>query len=120
MGNLRPGANASGRRSFEREMTHRKPPQDCADMSELRQAIDAIDVELVKLLRDRADYIDRAVTLKQANGWPARIQSRVEEVIANACRVAEAEGLDPQLVECIWRDMVDWSISREAREIPET
>jgi len=101
-------------------MTHCKPPQDCADMSELRQAIDAIDVELVKLLRDRVAYIDRAVTLKQANGWPARIQSRVEEVIANACRTAQAEGLDPKLVEGIWRDMVDWSISREARDIPET
>ena len=94
------------------------PPEGWFDRA--AEAIDAIDVELVKLLRDRADYIDRAVTLKQANGWPARIQSRVEEVIANACRVAEAEGLDPQLVERIWRDMVDWSISREAREIPET
>ncbi|NIZ13361.1 chorismate mutase [Phaeobacter sp. HF9A] len=101
-------------------MTYRKPPQDCADMAELRQAIDAIDVELVKLLRDRADYIDRAVTLKRANGWPARIHSRVEEVITNVCRTAEAEGLDPELVEGLWRDMVNWSITREAREIPET
>ncbi|MDF9303642.1 chorismate mutase [Tritonibacter mobilis] len=100
-------------------MTHRKPPQDCADMTELRQAIDAIDVELVKLLRARVDYIDRAVTLKQANGWPARIQSRVEEVVSNACQTADEEGLDTELVERIWRDMVDWSISREAREIPE-
>ncbi len=101
-------------------MTNRKPPQDCADMTELRAAIDTIDVELVKLLRARVGYIDRAVELKQANGWPARIPSRVEEVISNACRTAEAEGLDPALVEGIWRDMVDWSISREAREIPET
>jgi len=100
-------------------MTHRKPPQDCADMTDLRQAIDAIDVELVKLLRARVDYIDRAVTLKQANGWPARIQARVEEVVSNACQTADAEGLDAELVERIWRDMVDWSISREAREIPE-
>ncbi len=101
-------------------MTQRKAPQDCGDMTELRAAIDAIDVELVRMLRARADYIDRAVELKQANGWPARIPSRVEEVIANACRIAEAEGLDPALVEGIWRDMVDWSIAREARVIPET
>jgi len=101
-------------------MTNPKPPQDCADMGELRAAIDTLDVALVRMLRARADYIDRAVDLKQVNGWPARIPARVEEVVVNACRTAEAEGLDPALVEGIWRDMVDWSISREAREIPET
>ncbi len=88
-------------------------------MVELRRAIDTLDMELVRLLRDRAAYIDRAVVLKQRIGWPARIASRVDEVVDNVRRRAAAEGLDPSLAEALWRRIVDWSISREARDIPE-
>lgn len=100
-------------------MTSRKPPQDCTDMTELRASIDLIDAELVALLRDRAAYIDRAVALKRVNGWPARIPERVEQVVDNARAVAQRTELDPDLVEEIWRRLVDWSIDREAREIRE-
>ena len=47
----------------------------------------------------RAACIDRAVAVKRAEGLPARIGPRVEEVIANARAEAAAGGLDPALVE---------------------
>lgn len=95
------------------------PPQDCDDMGEVRAQIDDLDQELVKLLALRAQYIDRATALKQINGWPARIPSRVEEVVGNARSRAAAEQLDPDLIETLWRQLVDWSIAREAEKIPE-
>lgn len=100
-------------------MTNRIPPQDCNDMSDLRAQIDALDEELVALFVERAGYIDRAIALKQINGWPARIPERVEEVVTNAGDRAEAAGLDRELVERLWRQLVDWSIAREARVIRE-
>ncbi|MBQ4827598.1 chorismate mutase [Leisingera sp. HS039] len=100
-------------------MSTETPPQDCQSMAEVRAQIDRLDIELVQLLAARAGYIDRAIRLKQANGWPARIPERVEEVVMNARAAAEGEGLDPDLIEGLWRQLVDWSIAREARVIRE-
>ncbi|MEW2915408.1 chorismate mutase [Leisingera sp. JC11] len=100
-------------------MTKLTPPEDCSSMEALRAEIDRLDIELVQLLAVRAGYIDRAVQLKQQNGWPARIPDRVEEVVMNARAAAEGEGLDPDLIERLWRQLVDWSIAREARVIRE-
>lgn len=90
-------------------------PSDCHDMTVLRASIDALDAEIVAKLRVRADFIDRAAQLKQGNGLPARIDDRVEEVVAKVRAEALALGLDPSLVEDLWRRLIDWSIAREER-----
>ncbi|CUJ87204.1 T-protein [Shimia thalassica] len=92
-------------------------PVDCASMPELRVEIDHLDRFLVALLAKRATYIDRAIELKQINGWPARIPDRVEDVVAKVRETAKAEGLDPDLIERLWRELIDWSIAREAQVI---
>ncbi|KPD13072.1 chorismate mutase [Phaeobacter sp. 11ANDIMAR09] len=101
-------------------MTHLIPPPHCGDMAELRGQIDDLDEMLVELLATRAGYIDRAIELKRLNGWPARIPTRVDEVIENARAKAGEAGLDPDLIETLWRQLVEWSIAREARVIHET
>ncbi len=100
-------------------MTKSIPPQECFNMEELRAQIDRMDIALVELLVERAGYIDRAIELKSENGWPARIPERVEEVIENVGREAALRGLDPELVKGLWRQLVDWSILREAQVIRE-
>ncbi len=82
-------------------------------MVELRSAIDTLDREIVALLVRRATYIDRAAQLKPAEGLPARIEARVEEVVANVRRAGTELGLDPDLAEALWRRLIDWSIARE-------
>ncbi|MCV2865655.1 chorismate mutase, partial [Defluviimonas sp. WL0075] len=52
-----------------------------------------------------------------ANGLPARIEDRVEEVVAKVRARAEADGLDPALVEDLWRRLIEWSIAREERRL---
>lgn len=96
-----------------------RAPDDCSTMAELREEIDALDRRLVALLAHRARYIDRAVALKTREGLPARIDDRVEEVVANAKAAAKAEGLDPALAEGLWRDLIEWSIRREAKHLGE-
>lgn len=86
-------------------------------MTELRASIDALDAQIVAKLRARADYIDRAAQLKQENGLPARIEDRVEEVVAKVRAEAQTQGLDPDLVEALWRRMIDWSIAREEKAL---
>ncbi|TPE53952.1 chorismate mutase [Amaricoccus solimangrovi] len=82
-------------------------------MTELRAEIDRLDRELVALLAERRGYIERAAELKRGNGWPARIEERVEEVVARARASAAAHELDPDLVEALWRRLIDWSIALE-------
>lgn len=90
-----------------------KAPEECQSMQELRAAIDALDADLVAALARRAAYIDRAIQLKPSEGLPARIDARVEEVVQNVRARALAEGLDPALLEDLWRRLIDWSIARE-------
>jgi isochorismate pyruvate lyase len=94
-----------------------REPAACGSMAEVRAEIDRLDRVLVALLARRAGYIDRAVAVKRAQGLPARIEARVDEVIGNARARAAADGLDPALAEDLWRRIVEWSIAREERAL---
>ena len=100
-------------------MTELTKPGDCNSMDELRHQIDELDVKIIELLANRSEFIDRATELKKSNGMPARIPERIENVVSNARIAAEGLDLDADLVEKIWRILIDWSIQREAEIIRE-
>ena len=82
-------------------------------MAELRAEIDRLDAALVALFAERTAYIDRAAEIKTQALLPARIDTRVEEVVANVRRHAVTHGLPPDKIEKLWRKLIDWSIARE-------
>lgn len=88
-------------------------PEDCTTMAEIRAEIDRLDAALVALFAERTAYIDRAAAIKEEIGLPARIDDRVEQVVANVRRHAVAHGLPPDKLEKLWRKLIDWSIERE-------
>ena len=88
-------------------------PADCVTMADLRAEIDRLDEALVALFAERTSYIDRAAEIKTQALLPARIDTRVEEVVANVRRHAVAHGLPPDKIEKLWRKLIDWSIARE-------
>ena len=49
-------------------MTELTKPSDCNNMDELRRQIDKLDVQVVELLANRSEFIDRATELKKLNG----------------------------------------------------
>ena len=100
-------------------MTELTKPDDCKSMEELRHQIDKLDTKIVELLATRSQFIDRATDLKSINGMPARIPDRIESVVSNAREAAQELGLDSDLVEKIWRILIEWSIKREAEIIRE-
>lgn len=105
---LRPDAGRGNARGMDRI-------EDINDMISLRTAIDALDAELIALLARRSRLIDRAAQIKLVENLPARIDTRVEEVAANARRLAGSAGLDPDLAEALWRRMMDHFIDQEDR-----
>jgi isochorismate pyruvate lyase len=90
-----------------------KRPANCKTMADIRAEIDRLDEDLVRLFADRAGYIYRAAEIKAGVDLPARIEDRVEQVVRNVRRHAETYGLPPELVEKLWRRLIDWSIARE-------
>ena len=88
-------------------------PAECTSMAQIRAEIDRLDEDLVRLFAERAAYIDRAAEIKAGADLPARIETRVEEVVVNVRRHAATHGLPPDLVEKLWRRLIDWSIARE-------
>jgi len=95
--------------------------KDCTTMAQIRAEIDRLDEDLVRLFAERAGYIDRAAEIKAVADLPARIEDRVEEVVRNVRAHADTYGLPPELVEKLWRRLIDWSIAREESRLgPDT
>jgi isochorismate pyruvate lyase len=90
-----------------------RKPADCTTMAHIRAEIDRLDEDLVRLFAERVGYIDRAAEIKAAANLPARIDTRVQEVVKNVRRHAQFHGLPPDLVEKLWHRLIDWSIARE-------
>ncbi|MDP5308237.1 chorismate mutase [Paracoccus spongiarum] len=90
---------------------------DISGMETLRARIDALDAALIALFAQRRALIDRAARIKAGSDLPARIDWRVEQVVANARRHAADAGLDPELFENIWRQLVEAAIAQEDRHL---
>lgn len=90
-----------------------KSPQDCQSMADIRQEIDRLDSALMQLLVQRAAYIDAAAQIKAREGLPARVQHRVDEVLANIARHAQNAGLDPAPYSAMWHALIEAAILRE-------
>lgn len=90
----------------------RTAAEDCAEMSEVRQGIDALDRALVALIAERTRYMDAAARIKTERDRvrdPARIEDVVAKVKAEAARL----GAPTDLVEPVWRELIERSIAYE-------
>ncbi|MGG7565043.1 chorismate mutase [Rhodovulum sp. DZ06] len=94
-------------------MTARKPAQDCASLAEIRAGIDSLDAELIALLAERIGYVRHVAPFKIKEGVPAAAPDRVAHVLAAVRARGEAAGLDPDMLEAMWRPMIDWAIAHE-------
>ena len=88
-------------------------PEAPGEMDGLREGIDAVDAEIVRLLDERARLARRIGEVKLAKGLPAYVPSRERKVMN---RVAElGEGDFPKTgLEAVFREIISASISLEA------
>ncbi|TXH35761.1 MAG: chorismate mutase [Rhodospirillaceae bacterium] len=91
-------------------MTSRR--KSCADMAEVRESIDAIDRELVAILADRLHFIAEAARIKP-NRDQVRDDERVEDVLNKVRAAAKEQGVDPELIAGVFRELVERSIVHE-------
>jgi isochorismate pyruvate lyase len=89
--------------------------QPCTTMQDVRRHIDALDDMLVPLLVQRTGYMTQAARIKPSADEvrdEARIQAIVERVRASAA----VHGGPPEVLEAIYRSLMEHSIGYEHRE----
>lgn len=86
----------------------------CENMAELRDEIDSLDRTLVELLGLRQGYMDQAACLKKDRNM-VRDQDRVDDVLQKIRCHAEKAGAHPELVENLYKSMIEWCINYELR-----
>ena len=83
------------------------------ELQKLRLEIDQLDQDLIAVLAKRFAVVDRVIVEKQRHGIAATLQDRVEQVAANARRLAETTNVPPDTAERIWRLLIAETIRYE-------
>ena len=96
----------------QRAIDHTQP---CATMEDVRRRIDALDDVLVPLLVTRGGYMTQAARIKQ-NAAQVRDEERIEAIVQRVRERAASEGGDPEVLEAIYRSMMEAYIAHEHRE----
>ncbi|MBC6497187.1 MAG: chorismate mutase [Alphaproteobacteria bacterium GM7ARS4] len=83
----------------------------CRHLGEVRQHIDRLDKALLALLAERTHYVRQAVTFKDRSQIVD--EERIASIIARMRMDAKAQGVDEDMVEGLWRKMIDDFIALE-------
>ena len=82
------------------------------NMDELRKELDLLDNELIKLVSKRFKFIEQAAIIKDDIS-KIRDNERIESIIARLRNLAEINDISPDIVEKLWRYIIELSIELE-------
>lgn len=89
-----------------------KLPEDCENMAEIRTEIDRLDRQVVKLLGERFAYVKAASKFKTSE-TSVKAPDRFQSMLVQRRTWAEEEGLNPDAIEKMYRDLVNYFIEAE-------
>lgn len=87
----------------------------CNSLEEVRENIDKIDDEIIKLIAERGTYVVQASAFKK-NEESVKDTGRVEKVIAKVREKAKECGASPDMVEALYREMISRFVNMEMSE----
>lgn len=86
-------------------------------MAPLRQKIDMLDGELVKLIAQRFAIVDQVIEIKRNSNVPASIPARIEQVVQNAIEKSKDSGVPAVTIEKMWRLLIAETINYEESKL---
>ena|ERR1035437_655017 len=89
-----------------------KTADECTSLDEVRNEIDRIDEQVIALLGRRAEYVKAAARFKISESAVAAPE-RFAAMLQVRRAWAEREGLSADIIEKIYRDLVNYFIDRE-------
>ena len=87
----------------------------CTSMQDVRREVNALDDVLVPLLVERVGYMTQAARIKQG-AEQVRDEARIEAIVSRVRERATAEGGDADVIEAIYRSLMEACIAYEHRE----
>jgi isochorismate pyruvate lyase len=94
-----------------------KSADRCTTIEEVRSAIDTIDHELIQLLGKRFQYVKEIIKFKEPTEEGIVAKERYESVIRTRRELALKNGLDQDLIERIYRELLNYFIAEELKLI---
>jgi isochorismate pyruvate lyase len=91
-----------------------KTPEQCGDMQDIRAEIDALDQQVITLLGRRFDYVKAASAFKTSEAT-VRAPERVRVMLEQRRLWAQHAGLDPDVIETMYRDLVTYFMAEEMK-----
>lgn len=89
-----------------------KQPQNCHNIQEIRLAIDSLDRDIIDKLGKRFEYVKAAAKFKNSRS-DVKAADRFNSMLQQRRVWAEKNNLDPDIVEKLYRDLVDYFINQE-------
>src|SRR5947209_2151065 len=89
-----------------------KTPAECDSLDQVRAEIDRIDRAIVALIGERGGYVHAAARFKTSEAAVAAPERQAAMLVARRAWAEEA-GLDPDMIEKLYRDLVAYFIVRE-------
>ena len=88
----------------------------CQSMQEVRAGVNALDDILVPLLVERSGYMTQAAKVKNDEHL-VRDEARIQTIIDRVRPMAQAQGGNPDLIERLYRAMMECYIDYEHQEL---
>ncbi len=93
-----------------------KTPDECSTIQEVRGAIDEIDNQIIEALALRFQYV-KAVTRYKKTKEDVLANDRYNAVIEARREWAAASGLDPDVIEEMYRTLIGHFIDEEMKDL---
>jgi len=87
----------------------------CNSLEEVRDAIDLLDTQIIELIAKRNSYIKQAAGFKESVE-EVKAEDRIDDVVQRARTKALELNLSPNLVEDLFRMMIDEMVATEIAE----
>lgn len=89
-----------------------KKPDRCENITDIRIEIDRLDRQIIAIMGERFEYVNAASQFKTSE-TSVKAPERFQAMLQQRRAWAEEEGLNPDVIEKIYRDLVTYFIEEE-------
>ncbi len=89
--------------------------KECQSLEEVRNEIDKIDEEIVKLIAQRSKYVKQAAKFKESVE-EIKSDERINDVLNHVRHLAGSLGISPNLVADVFKILIDKMVEMEIEE----
>ncbi len=90
-----------------------KAPENCSSLDEIRENIDLLDEEIIRLLGERFKFVPEIVKYKNKDKDSIVAKERRDLVLHTRRKLAEKYGLNPDIVEQIYMLLINHFIDEQ-------